>query len=118
MQCTLCHERGRAEHAWAVHSAGLCAVQALFFSGLDTLPQGGGGACLPFLKFWVPSAESPSPPPSGGGRPRVGWDFLGKIFVTKIFISPLSSGLPDLVTTLAVLYYIWNAGVLGSNTGR
>ena len=32
------------------------------------------------------------PPPPGGGRPRVGWVFLGKTFVTKIFLSPLSSG--------------------------
>ena len=30
-------------------------------------------------------------PPPGGGSPRVGWGFLGKTFVTKIFISPLSS---------------------------
>ena len=37
-----------------------------FFSGLDTLPQGGGGACLPFWKFWVPSVESPPPPPRWG----------------------------------------------------
>ena len=43
-----------------------------FFSGLDTLPQGGGGACLPFLKFWVPSAESPPPPPVGVGQEWVG----------------------------------------------
>ena len=89
-----------------------------FFLWLGYPPRGGGGACLPFLKFWVPSAESPSPPPAGGGRPRVGWDFLGKMFVTKIFISPLSSGLPDLVSTLAVLYYICNPQVLGPNLGR
>ena len=37
-----------------------------FFSGAHTLPQG-GGACLPFWKFWVPSAETPSPPPPGWG---------------------------------------------------
>ena len=45
-----------------------------FFSGLNTLPQGGGG-CLPafFLKFWVPSAESPSPPPPVG----VGQEWVG-----------------------------------------
>ena len=36
-----------------------------FFSGAHTLPQG-GGACLPFWKFWVPSAETPSPPPRWG----------------------------------------------------
>ena len=30
----------------------------------------GGGACLPFWKFWAPSAESP-PPPRGGGSPLV-----------------------------------------------
>ena len=47
-----------------------------FFSGLDTLPQGGGGACLPFLKFWVPPAESP-PPPVGVGQEWVG-TFWGK----------------------------------------
>ena len=72
---------------------------SLFFSGLDTLPQGGGVACLPFLKFWVPSAESPAPlPPVGVGQEWVGI-FWGKLFVTKIFILPLSSLLPDLVST-------------------
>ena len=86
-----------------------------FFSSLDTLPQG-RGACLPFFEILGAISGITSPPP-GGGRPRVGWDFLGKIFVTKIFISPLSSGLPDLVSTLAVLYYICNPGVLGSNLG-
>ena len=43
-----------------------------FFSGLDTLPQE-GGACLPFWKFWVPSAESPPPPPPVG----VGQEWVG-----------------------------------------
>ena len=85
-----------------------------FFSGLHTLPQG-GGACLPFWKFWVPSAESPPPP--GGGRPKVGWHFWGKIFVNKIFILPLSSGLPDLVSALVVLQYPCGAVVVGSNPG-
>ena len=33
-----------------------------FFGGMDTLPQGGGGACLPFLKLWV----LPPPPPLEG----------------------------------------------------
>ena len=48
------------------------------FSGLDTLPQG-GGACLPFWKFWVPLAESrpPPPPPVGVGQEWVGI-FWGK----------------------------------------
>ena len=36
-----------------------------FFSGAHTLPQG-GGACLPFWKFWVPSTETPSPSPGWG----------------------------------------------------
>ena len=43
-----------------------------FFSGAHTLPQG-GGACLPFWKFWVPSAETPSPPPGVG----VGQEWVG-----------------------------------------
>ena len=44
-----------------------CEVQTKpFFSGAHTLPQGGGGACRPFWKFWLPSAETPSPPPGWG----------------------------------------------------
>ena len=43
-----------------------------FFGGLVTLPQRGGGvACLPFWKLWVPSSESP-PPPVGVGQEWVG----------------------------------------------
>ena len=46
-----------------------------FFSGLNTLPQG-RDACLPFLKFWVPSREPPFPlPPAGVGQQRVGTFF-------------------------------------------
>ena len=82
---------------------------SLFLVAWIPSPRGGGGACLPFLKFWVP------PPPPGGGRPRVGWDFWGKTFVTKILISPLSSGLPELVSTPVVHCYTNNPGVLGSN---
>ena len=44
-----------------------CLRSKPFFSGLDTLPGGGGGGgCLPFWKFWVPSGESPPPPPRWG----------------------------------------------------
>ena len=92
-----------------------CTRGKPFFGGLDTLPQG-GGVCLPFLKFWVPSAESPLPPP-GEGRPRVGWDFLGKIFVTKIHFAPeqwvARSGQCPSGTTL----HLHPRG-LGSNLGR
>ena len=102
----------------AAHVFAMPPSAQAFFEWLGYPPPGGGGAaCLPFLKCWVPSAESP-PPPAGGGRPRVGWDFLGKIFVSKIFILPLSSGLPDLVSTLAVLCYICDPDVLGSKLGR
>ena len=85
-----------------------------FFSGVHTLPHG-GGACLPFWKSWVPSAESPSPP--GGGRPRVGWPFWGKIFVSKISILSLSIGFPDLVSTLVALHHTCHPEVVGSNSG-
>ena len=48
-----------------------------FFSGSDTLPQGGGGGCLPaFLEILGALSGITSPPP-GGGRPRVGWIFWG-----------------------------------------
>ena len=88
-----------------------------FFSGLDTLPQGGG--CLPaFLEILGALSGITPPPHPGGGRPRVGWDFLGKIFVNKIFILSLSSGFSDPVSTLAALYYICGPEVLGSNLGR
>ena len=98
---------------------GRCAGDKPFFSGLDTLPQGGGGgACLPFLEILGALSGITLPPPPGGGRPRVGWHFLGKIFVSKIFILSLSSVFPDLVSTLAVLYYTCGPEVLGTNPGR
>ena len=88
-----------------------------FFSGLDTLPQGGGGGLPAFLEI-LGALSGITPPPPGGGRPRVGWDFLGKIFVSKIFILPLSIWLPDPVSTLAVVWSMCGPDVLGSNPGR
>ena len=85
-----------------------------FFSGLHTLPQ--GGVCLPaFLEILGALSGITLPPPPGGGRPRVGWPFLGKTFVSKIFILSLGSMSPDLVSTLAVLHYTCGPLVVGSN---
>ena len=84
------------------------------FSGLHTLPQGGVPACL-FGNSGCPQRNHPPPP--GGGRPRVGWPFLGKIFLSKISILSLSSVLPDLVSTLAVLHCPCGSEVVGSNPG-
>ena len=93
-----------------------CGWTKPFFSGLHTLPQGGG--CLPaFLEILGALSGITLPPPPGGGRPRVGWPFLGKIFVSKIFNLPLSSRLSDLVSTLAVLHDICSPEVAGSNPG-
>ena len=47
----------------------------------------------------------------------MGWPFWGTIFVSKIFILPLSSGWPDLVSTLAVLHCTCVLQVVGSNPG-
>ena len=87
-----------------------------FFSGLDTLPQGGG--CLPaFLEILGALSGITPPPPVGVGQEWVGV-FLGKIFVSKIFILSLSSVFPDPVGTLAALHYTCGLEVLGSNPWR
>ena len=110
------YEMCKCNHITLKAKVMLCYVlPKLFFSGLDTLPQA-GPACL-FGNSGCPQRNHPPPPP-GGGRPRVGWDFLGKIFVSKIFILPLSSGLPDVASTLAVLCHICDPEIRGSNSGR
>ena len=82
------------------------------------IPSPGGGGLPAFLEILGALSGITPPPPPGGGRPRVGWDFLGEIFVSKIFILPLSNWLPDLVSTLAVLCYVCGLEVLGSNPER
>ena len=94
----------------------LCVWPKPFFNGLHTLRQGGGVLACLFGNSGCPQ-QNPPPPPPGGGRPRVGWPFLGKIFVSKIFILPLSSRLPDPVGILAVLRSICGPEVVGSNPG-
>ena len=65
------------------------------------IPSPPGGGCLPAFFEILGALSGITPPPPGGGGPRVGWDFLGKLFVSKIFILPLSSVLPDPASTLA-----------------
>ena len=94
------------------HGTGTYAPTNPFFSALDTPPPKGAG--LPACHFGnsgCPQQNHPPPPNSGLG-------FLGKMFVSKFFIWPLSSGLLDLVSTLAVLCYICAPKNLGSNPGR
>ena len=82
------------------------------------IPSPRGGGCLPAFFEFLGALSGTTLPPPGGGRPRVGWDFWGKTFVTRIFMLPLSCAMPDLVSTLAVLQYICNMNVLGSNPGH
>ena len=83
------------------------------------IPSPRGGGCLPaFLEILGALSGITLPPPLGGGRPRVGWHFWGKIFVSKIFILSLSSVFPDPVSTLAVVYCTCGPEVLDSNPGR
>ena len=48
------------------HGSRGASLPSLFLVAWMPSPRG-GGACLPFWKFWVPSAESPSPPPPRWG---------------------------------------------------
>ena len=77
--------------ALSVHWDVDVARSSLFLVAWIPSPRGGGvPACL-FGNSGCPQRNHPPPP--GGGRPRLGWHFLGKIFVRKIFIeAPAAAG--------------------------
>ena len=92
-------------------------VDQAFFLWLGHPPPGGGG-CLPAFLEILGALSGITLPPPLWGRPRVGWHFLGKIIVSKIFIVCLRHVLPDPVRTLVVIYYASGPEILGWNPKR
>ena len=87
---------------------------SLFLVAWIPSPRGGGG-CLPAFLEILGALSGITP---RWGEAKSGLVFLGENICKQNFHLPLSSGLPDLVSTLAVLCYICGPQVVGSNSGR